>query len=84
MYIAIMYHLLRCSYAQSLWTLVFSMFGVSWVMPKQVVELLACWNGGRGVKSSSHYLGGYSIVYHVDYLESTEHSNSQGRGTFLH
>ena len=47
----------------------FSMFGVSWVMPKQVVELLACWNGGCGVKSSSHYLGGYSIVYHVDYLE---------------
>ena len=29
--------LLCCSYAYNLWTFVFSLFGVSWVMPKQVV-----------------------------------------------
>jgi len=27
---------------------VFRLFGVSWVMPKQVVDLLACWNRGVG------------------------------------
>ena len=40
--------LLCCSYAYNLWTFVFSLFGVSWVMPKQVVDLLACWNRGVG------------------------------------
>ena len=36
--------LLHCSYAYNLWTFVFSLFGVSSVMPKQVVNLPACWN----------------------------------------
>ena len=40
--------LLLCSYAYNLWTFVFSLFGVSWVMLKQVVDLLACWNRGVG------------------------------------
>ena len=40
--------LLCCSYAYNLWTFVFSIFRVSWVMPKQVVDLLACWNRGVG------------------------------------
>ena len=40
--------LLHCSYAYNLWMFVFSLFGVSWVMPKQVVGLLACWNRGVG------------------------------------
>ena len=40
--------LLCCSYAYNLWTFVFSLFRVSWVMPKQVVDLLACWNRGVG------------------------------------
>ena len=40
--------LLCCFYAYNLWTFVFSLSGVSWVMPKQVVDLLACWNGGVG------------------------------------
>ena len=40
--------LLHCSYAYNLWTFVFSLFGVSWVMLKQVVDLLACWNRGVG------------------------------------
>ena len=40
--------LLCCSYAYNLWRFVFSLFGVSWVMLKQVVDLLACWNRGVG------------------------------------
>ena len=40
--------LLNCSGAQDLWNLVFSLFGVSWVMPRNVVDLLNCWQGRVG------------------------------------
>ena len=53
--------LLCCSYAYNLWTFVFSLFGVSWVMPKQVVDLLACWNRGVGGRC----LGSNSTMHHV-------------------
>ena len=35
--------LLHCPIASDLWGLVFSMFGVDWVMPRDVMELLFCW-----------------------------------------
>lgn len=41
-------HLLRCAYVHNLWSLVFCMFGVHWVMPWRVVDLLACWKGDFG------------------------------------
>lgn len=31
--------------ARELWSLVFALFGVSWIMPKMVVQILACWQG---------------------------------------
>ena len=40
--------LLHYSYAYNPWSFVFSLFGISWVISKQVVELLACWHGGVG------------------------------------
>ena len=40
--------LLHYSYAQSSWNFNFSLFSVSWVMPRHVVELLACWRRGVG------------------------------------
>ena len=51
----------------------FSLIGVSWVMPKQVVNLLACWKGGIGWHRAAVIWG--LVVYHVDYLERTESSN---------
>jgi hypothetical protein len=36
---------LHCHTARELWDLVFSMFGLRWVMPCHVVDLLACWTG---------------------------------------
>uniref|UniRef100_A0A2N9IE81 Reverse transcriptase zinc-binding domain-containing protein n=1 Tax=Fagus sylvatica TaxID=28930 RepID=A0A2N9IE81_FAGSY len=36
---------LHCYTARELWGLILSMFGVWWVMPRHVVDLLACWNG---------------------------------------
>ena len=39
--------LLHCEVAQALWSVVFSLFDVTWVMPGGVVELLACWHRGN-------------------------------------
>ena len=38
-------HLLHCEAAQSLWSMVFCLFGVVWVMPSSVVEVMASWMG---------------------------------------
>ena len=39
---------LHCSIAMELWDMVFGLFGISWVMPMVVVELLAYWQGRFG------------------------------------
>jgi hypothetical protein len=39
---------LHCSMARDLWDMVFSLFGIQWVMPRRVVDLLACWQGRLG------------------------------------
>ena len=36
--------LLCCPVSQELWNMVCSLFGVQWVMPCSVMELLACWS----------------------------------------
>ena len=40
--------LLHCPIATDLWNCMFSLVGIQWVMPKGVLELLACWREGRG------------------------------------
>jgi hypothetical protein len=40
--------LLHCHWAKELWGSVLSLFGVSWVMPRQVRELIDCWQKGLG------------------------------------
>jgi len=35
--------LLHCDVASALWYSLFSRFGLSWVMPQRVIDLLACW-----------------------------------------
>jgi len=40
--------LLHCPIAVQLWSMVFTLFGLYWVMPKSVVDLLACWQGKFG------------------------------------
>jgi hypothetical protein len=40
--------LLHCTVSQELWGLVFALFWVSWVMPQDVEDLLACWAGRFG------------------------------------
>jgi hypothetical protein len=36
-------HLLHCEVVCALWNAIFSNFGLSWVMPLQVVDLFVCW-----------------------------------------
>ena len=37
--------LLHCVFAQSLWSLVFCLFAISWVMPAGVKDLMTSWMG---------------------------------------
>jgi hypothetical protein len=40
--------LLHCNAASSLWNTLFTLFGMSWVMPRRVIDLFTClWNFGR-------------------------------------
>jgi hypothetical protein len=39
------YLMLHCPFAREVWNMVFDFFGVWWVMPRGVADLLACWQG---------------------------------------
>ena len=45
---------LHCSIARDLWSLAFSAFGVWWVMPCHVLELLLCWSTSFKSYRSAH------------------------------
>jgi hypothetical protein len=40
--------LLHCEVAKELWSSLFQLFGVAWVMPQRVRELLVSWRGQLG------------------------------------
>jgi hypothetical protein len=43
------YHLfLHCMVATKLWSMILQLFGVGWVMPRSVIEMLGSWTGQRG------------------------------------
>ena len=46
--------LLQCPTASNLHSLILGLFGVYWVMPKSVFELLACWEGQFGHHWNGH------------------------------
>uniref|UniRef100_A0A2N9IEM8 Reverse transcriptase zinc-binding domain-containing protein n=1 Tax=Fagus sylvatica TaxID=28930 RepID=A0A2N9IEM8_FAGSY len=53
--------LLHCPYAKELWDMIFGLFGIQWVMPKRVIDLLSCWHGSVGRhsviwKAIPHYI----------------------------
>ena len=45
--------LLHCEVATALWCLVFSMFGIQWVLPAKVLDMLAGWHNWFGRRSST-------------------------------
>ena len=44
--------LLHCAYASELWSFIFCMVGLQWVMPCKVSELLACWRRRAGTSKN--------------------------------
>ena len=45
----------HCEFVKELWSLVFCLFGVQWMMLGREIELLECWNGDF-VKGASGFL----------------------------
>ena len=43
---------LHCSMVTDMWSMVFGMFGVQWVMPRTVMDLFSCWMGRLGQHDS--------------------------------
>ena len=39
---------LHCQVAREMWSMVFGLFGVRWVMPRSVLDLLTSWLGKLG------------------------------------
>jgi hypothetical protein len=35
--------LLHCPFSREVWDMIFALFGVHWVMPGKILDLLACW-----------------------------------------
>ena len=40
--------LLHCTVAYEMWSMIFGLFGISWVMLRNVLDLLNCWQGRFG------------------------------------
>ena len=76
------FFIFHCTYASSLWSFLVCLFGVSWVMPKQAVEALACWKGVSGV-ARLQIIEGYSVLSYVDYSERVESSHFLGEHSIL-
>ena len=55
--------LLFCPIAHSLWTYMLQLFGIDWVMPGSLVDLLFCWYHWLGKHSSNiwNLVLGYSM-----------------------
>ena len=41
--------LIRCPIATQLWSMVYGLFGVQWIMPLSVMDMLASWQGQFGL-----------------------------------
>jgi hypothetical protein len=54
--------LIHCEFTSEIWHLVLILFGVSWVMPSNIVELLQCWKTQGGDNPKRPY-GKSSLLY---------------------
>jgi hypothetical protein len=64
--------LLYCEVAHAIWSVLFSLFNVKWVMNGRVIDLLSCWKGQRGNKMGMEVWRMAPFVSYVDYLEGEE------------
>jgi hypothetical protein len=66
----------HCPVASEMWRTIFNLFGMSWVMPRWVVDLWACWQGWLGGSSSSYCdLEGHPTLLDVMPLEGEKCTN---------
>ena len=63
--------LLHCPLAWEVWSMVFDLFGVFWVMPHSIVELLDCWQGNFG-KHWNFLIWSRSSLFDLEHLERTK------------
>jgi hypothetical protein len=49
---------LHCVVALELWSVFFQLFGVAWVMPHSVSEMLGCWRGQAGNRETAFMVVG--------------------------
>ena len=61
--------LVHCTKTGILWQLVFSLFGIKWVMPDSVKEVLLSWQGNFVGGKKKFFLKGCSFMHFVDCLE---------------
>lgn len=68
--------LLHCQMARELWSFPLCLFEVQWVMPKRVVDMLACWKG-------QHARNGIGVVRIARTFKGSEHSRVDMKLMFL-
>jgi len=83
--------LLHCDVATTLWNYVFSRFGMSWVMPRRVVDLFVCWwKAGRSRSAAVWKMVPICILWFVwnernfRYFEDLENSMENFVASFFH
>ena len=62
----------HCDVAHALWSALFSIFDVNWVMHDRVIDLLNCWKGQRGNKMVMEVWRMAPLCLVWDYLEGEE------------
>jgi hypothetical protein len=63
--------LIHCEVARELWSSILNLFGVEWVMPRRVIDVLVSWEDRLGVVQLWKY-GGWFIVLDVVSLAREE------------
>jgi hypothetical protein len=64
--------LLHCDVAFALWNNIFSRFGISWVMPRSVLDLVACWwKSGRSRSVTTWKMVPICLFWCFENLESS-------------
>ena len=61
--------LLHCEVASALWNYIFTLFGLEWVMPRQILDLLTSWGGSFGCGLVNGSMEDGPVVRNVAYLE---------------
>jgi hypothetical protein len=82
--------LLHCDVASALWNNIFSRFGIFWVMPRSVLDLVACWwKSGRSRSATTWKIVHICLFWgrrerNLRYFENLESSLEEVLELFLH